>query len=206
MSSISKDGIFLLSDPKLPSLATLIAGGPIKGSWWGHPKGGLIFNISMDLAQDSKILPVKLINGKVTFIHRKLWGALQSVATCNEGWQLQGLKRQEATLLRIVQLQNEIRSDDRRLKGGPSAVAKLAKALESKLLIYSEESHSSTGKHVRVMKSWKQVFRERRFASPPIPMKKAKSTFERIASQWEFSYGTPVKLPWSMRSRSSGPS
>jgi hypothetical protein len=30
----------------VPSLAEAIAGGPIRGSWWGHPKGREIFAVA----------------------------------------------------------------------------------------------------------------------------------------------------------------
>jgi len=36
----------------LPSFVVAVAGGPVKGSWWGHPKGALIY----DLAKRSSIL------------------------------------------------------------------------------------------------------------------------------------------------------
>ncbi len=64
----------------LPSLAEAIAGGPIRGSWWGHPKGHEIFR-AMELISDSdNVLACKLVDGKVTYVHRRLWPALVKLA------------------------------------------------------------------------------------------------------------------------------
>lgn len=42
MGALSTFGIILQSDPRLPSVATIIAGEPVGGSCWGHPKGHAI--------------------------------------------------------------------------------------------------------------------------------------------------------------------
>ncbi len=36
-------GLLLLQDKKLPSVATIFAGRPMAGSWWGHPLGQEMF-------------------------------------------------------------------------------------------------------------------------------------------------------------------
>ena len=78
---IKKHGVVLASarGPVL-RLAEEIAGEPIKGSWWGHPKSHQIFAI-LQVIEDSKdVLVCRLVNGKVTFVHRRLWPALVRVA------------------------------------------------------------------------------------------------------------------------------
>ena len=60
----------------VPSLAEAIAGGPIKGSWWGHPKGREIFAASEAIADCPDILVCRLIDEKITYVHRRLWPAL----------------------------------------------------------------------------------------------------------------------------------
>jgi hypothetical protein len=59
-----------------PSLAEAIAGGPIRGSWWGHPKGHEIFRVAEAVSDSPDVLVCKLIGGKVTYVHRRLWPAL----------------------------------------------------------------------------------------------------------------------------------
>ena len=64
----------------LPNVAELVAGEPIKGSWWGHGKGHAIFNILAVLDDSPDIVRMRLVNGKVTLVHRRLWPALVKVA------------------------------------------------------------------------------------------------------------------------------
>ena len=59
-----------------PSLAEAIAGGPIRGSWWGHPKSHEIFRVTEAVTESTDVLVCKLISGKVTYVHRRLWPAL----------------------------------------------------------------------------------------------------------------------------------
>jgi hypothetical protein len=64
----------------VPSLAEAIAGGPIRGSWWGHPKGHEIFRAAEAVSDHPDVLVCKLVEGKVTYVHRRLWPALVKLA------------------------------------------------------------------------------------------------------------------------------
>ena len=64
----------------VPSLAEAVAGGPIRGSWWGHPKGRAIFRTAAVVSDSPEILACKLVEGKVTFVHRRVWPALVKLA------------------------------------------------------------------------------------------------------------------------------
>jgi hypothetical protein len=65
----------------VPSLAEAIAGGPIRGSWWGHPKGHEIFRVAEAICESGEVLVCKLVEGKVTYVHRRLWPALVRLAS-----------------------------------------------------------------------------------------------------------------------------
>jgi hypothetical protein len=65
----------------VPSLAESVAGGRVKGSWWGHPKGKLIFALSNALEDSGELVALKLIEGKTTYVHKSLWPALLRVVT-----------------------------------------------------------------------------------------------------------------------------
>ena len=65
----------------VPSFAEAVAGGPIRGSWWGHPKGKEIFRLSEEIRESPDVLVCKLIDGKVTYVHRRLWPALVKLAS-----------------------------------------------------------------------------------------------------------------------------
>jgi len=77
LSFVKRHGVVLqAARGPVPSLAEEIAGGPIRGSWWGHPKGQEIFQASEALGDHPDVLVCKLLDGKVTYIHRRLWPAL----------------------------------------------------------------------------------------------------------------------------------
>jgi len=62
------------------SLAEAIAGGPVRGSWWGHPKSGLMFRVFEAVRASDEVLVCRLVGGKVTFVHERLWPALVRLA------------------------------------------------------------------------------------------------------------------------------
>ena len=64
----------------VPSLAEVIAGAPIRGSWWAHPKANSIFLCSRAIRGSADVLVCRLVGGKVTYIHRRLWPALVRLA------------------------------------------------------------------------------------------------------------------------------
>ena len=64
----------------VPSLAEAVAGELIRGSWWGHPKGRDIFRCSRAIRQSAEVLVCRLVDGKVTYVHRRLWPALVRLA------------------------------------------------------------------------------------------------------------------------------
>src|SRR2546427_6592889 len=81
LAFVKRHGIVLeAARGPFPSLAEAIAGGPIRGSWWGHPKGRLIFRAAQSLCQSPEVLVCKLIDDKVTYVHRRLWPALIKLA------------------------------------------------------------------------------------------------------------------------------
>jgi hypothetical protein len=60
----------------IPNVAELVAGEPIAGSWWGHAASHAIFEAINQLADSPDVVRLRLVNGKVTFVHRRVWPAL----------------------------------------------------------------------------------------------------------------------------------
>src|SRR6202011_2518341 len=60
----------------VPSLAQVVAGETVRGSWWAHPKGNEIFRLSRAIRSAPDVLVCRLVNGKITYVHRRLWPAL----------------------------------------------------------------------------------------------------------------------------------
>lgn len=81
ISFIQSHGVVLAAAKgPVPRLTEAIVNEPIKGSWWAHPKSHQIFAVLQAVADSEDVLVCRLVNGKVTFIHRRLWPALVRVA------------------------------------------------------------------------------------------------------------------------------
>jgi hypothetical protein len=77
LAFVARHGVVLqAARGPVPSLAEAVAGGPIRGSWWGHPRGGEIFRAADAVSESPDVLVCKLVEGKVTFVHRRLWAPL----------------------------------------------------------------------------------------------------------------------------------
>lgn len=81
----------------VPTLTHAIAGGPIRGSWWGHPEGKRIFAILQAVQADPEVLVCRLVDDKITLVHRRLWPALAAAAPLLDHTRLARV-RQEHTL------------------------------------------------------------------------------------------------------------
>jgi hypothetical protein len=78
---VERHGIVLESGSgPVPSLVEAIVGSPIRGSWWGHPKGKAIFRASRMVRESSDVLVCRLIDAKITYVHCRLWPALVCLA------------------------------------------------------------------------------------------------------------------------------
>jgi len=81
LAFIRKHGVVLeAAQGPAPSLAEAIAGESVRGSWWSHPKGREIFAVTRAIRDSDEVLVCRLIKGKVTFVHRRLWPALVRAA------------------------------------------------------------------------------------------------------------------------------
>ena len=81
LAFIEDHGVVLVSAKgPVPRLTETIAGEPIKGSWWGHPKSRRIFAILEVVTDSDEVLVCRLVKGKITLVHRRLWPALVRLA------------------------------------------------------------------------------------------------------------------------------
>src|ERR1700730_8108839 len=65
----------------VPSLAEAIAGGTSRGRWWARLMGRESVRVAETLCESPEILVCKLVDGKVTYIHCRLWPALVKLAS-----------------------------------------------------------------------------------------------------------------------------
>lgn len=136
-------GLLLQQDKVLENVVVVQTGERLAGSWWSHPQAHTIFDCLSLLAGHPDVLTTKLVSGKVTFVHRRLWPALLSVATAREPWQFLGLSGEALRLYGRVEQQGEL------LAFGPAA-----KEIERRLLVQSQQVHTEAGHHEICLKSW----------------------------------------------------
>jgi hypothetical protein len=63
-----------------PILAEAVAGEKILGSWLGHKKGRAIFRATRAVRDSDQVLVCRLVGGKITYVHRRLWPAIIRLA------------------------------------------------------------------------------------------------------------------------------
>jgi hypothetical protein len=140
---LARHGLLMKADPKLPSVTTMIAGEPVKGSWWAHPLAHTIFFALRDLADHADVLLLKLAAGKDTFVHRRLWPEITAIALANEPWQTTRLPQSALKLLDRVRSASSIECE--------GADARL---LETRLLVHGIQMHSHEGHHRKSLETW----------------------------------------------------
>ncbi|HWP56313.1 MAG TPA: hypothetical protein VNL14_00335 [Candidatus Acidoferrales bacterium] len=64
----------------VPNLAEKITGEELKGSWWAHKRSREIFTITRGVRASGQVLVCRLVEGKITYVHRRLWPALIRLA------------------------------------------------------------------------------------------------------------------------------
>ncbi len=81
LAFVTEQGVVLESaHGTVPSIVEFVTGETVRGSWWSHPKGREIFVLTRAIRSSDDVLVCRLIDGKVTFVHRRLWPALVRIA------------------------------------------------------------------------------------------------------------------------------
>jgi hypothetical protein len=81
LAFVEAHGVVLVSAKgSAPRLVDAIVGHRVEGSWWSHPEGRRIFAILSAVTESDQVLVCRLLGGKITLVHRRLWPALARVA------------------------------------------------------------------------------------------------------------------------------
>ena len=196
LAALARDGLLLMSDALLPSATALIAGEGIRGSWWSHPKGKLIFNVLDVLSDHEDVASAKLISGKVTFVHRSLWPHLAAIGASREAWQMNKLPAEALRLLALVEESGSLRADriDPRDGSDSKAITKAAKILEDRLLVYAEQFHTEKGAHAKQLSAWPEWCGAQKVSKMRIAV--AKMEIEKKLDQSDWRGTSNATLPW----------
>jgi len=150
LAFLRANGAILLADggPERPSIARAVAGTAVKGSWWSHPRARLIFQLAERLEDSGEAIVLKLVDGKVTFLHRRLWPALLRVVSdpAFRAAAERGLAVGARKLLQQVRGCGTLRLEH---KAGPAK-----KVLEARLLVLVGQEHGPRGAHLTVLQTW----------------------------------------------------
>jgi hypothetical protein len=142
-TALREKGLLLLQDQQVESIVHLFTNERPKSSWWSHPQAHAIFACLERLEAGGDVLVTRLIGGKATYVHRRLWPAFLTVATAGEAWQTRSLSAAARQLLEAVR-----RDPVQGAKGTP------ARDLQQRLLVAADEVHTDTGRHELVLQSW----------------------------------------------------
>jgi len=187
LTRLEQDGLLLMSDAKLPSVVSCVVGGPIRGSWWSHPRGREIYALLQQLEAHEDVLSAKLVDKKVTFVHRRLWPAFLSIARAREPWQLLGLSKPARDLLASVDA-----------AGLLTAHGAQVKELELRLLVHAAQVHVQSGAHSLVLTSWTRWARRHGPLGRSIPTARAKQGFRAIFEQLNERHHAAARLPFDL--------
>jgi hypothetical protein len=82
LAFVETHGIVLVSakSRRAATLVDAIAGEAIRGSWWAHPRAREIYSILSEVCESDDVLMFRLVDDKVTLVHRRLWPSLVALA------------------------------------------------------------------------------------------------------------------------------
>ena len=198
ISELEKHGLLLQSDSSLPNVVSILAGETVKGSWWVHPRAHEIFHGLNALDDRVDVLVTKLISGKVTLVHRKLWRDLLSIAMAREAWQERGLSPAARFLLQSVDQQGILFSNElewpKRLQ--PAKIGAATRVLEERLLVHAAEFHTEKGAHAKAVEAWKHWVTRVGFHDELHPATEAKLRLETLIAKLNKDFGGNGRVPW----------
>jgi hypothetical protein len=81
LAFIRRHGIVLeAGHGPVPNLVEAVVGAPVRGNWWGHTKGREIFALTRSVRDSAQVLVCRLVGGKITYVHSRLWPAVVRLA------------------------------------------------------------------------------------------------------------------------------
>jgi hypothetical protein len=198
LNALQKYGLLLETDAKLPSVTSLVVGEPVRGPWWAHPQAHAIFQVNCLLADHADVLVARLLSRKVTFIHRPLWGAIFTIGSAREPWQIQDLSKPARALLERVARDAELRTDQ--MTGGrrTASPGEAARELEGKLLVHSEQIHTEKGSHAKRLQTWQQWADRVGLIPDHLTSASAKQLLEAKLERLNQEFKAKARLPWQV--------
>ena len=119
-----------------------------------RPQSNRIFWVLEALEDSPEVLQVKLVRGKMTLIHRSLWPELLALATSGQPWQTRNLSAAARALLDRTTRAGALRLDELERWSSPVKPGVATRELEQRLLLYTRELHTESGRHTKRLETW----------------------------------------------------
>ena len=155
----------------------------------------VIFQVNECLEDHKDVLITKLVSGKVTFVHRKLWPEILAIGVVREAWQLKNLSNRARWLLQTIDERGWLMTDELPPPSGKAKVGDLARDLEKRLLINGAQIHTVSGAHAKVLETWPH-WASRVGLTSTISAPQAKKRLEERMLKLNQEFAAAAKLPW----------
>ena len=195
LKELSDVGLLHVSGDEIPNVRELITGQRSKGSWWADPAAQKIFTVTQELEEHEDVTITKLISKKVTFVHRKLWTRLFTVASARDDWQLEGLSRPAQLLLKEIDKDGTFFTNNMK-KSSLAKTGDAARELELRLLIHSDQFHTQSGAHAKRLETWESWATRVNLKTSLIASEDARSFLEKRLKKINKSFSGCGRLPW----------
>ena len=144
------------------------------------------------------VLVMKLIDGKVTFVHRELWGRVYSIGVAREEWQLQNLSQGAKLLLKTLDAEGTLHTN-KLTKSFGAKPGETARELELRLLIHAEQVHTESGAHAKVLETWDTWAKRAGLRARPKSPSAARRFLEQRLAEFNKNSYDPSRLPWPLK-------
>jgi hypothetical protein len=202
LAELNRRGLMLVHDKTFPSLTGLTIGETIRGSWWAHPLSNDVYMTSQRLQHCGDVVLVKLVSGKETYLHRRLWPHLLAIGLAHEAWQLDGLTETAAALQAEVERCGNTRLDQVRSARSRKELSEDARALAMRLLVFADDVHTESGAHVRRLETWQRWAARHDVALSNLPSaSEGRAEFERVVVAANAERSASAFLPWEKKRR-----
>lgn len=142
------------------------------------------------------MLAIRLLDGKVTYIHESLFDDLYAIVSEVRDWQLRKIKSNDQAVLKYILKKGKVFSNDSALSELTQKSKKSLDILEKNLLLYSTEEHMESGQHIKVFKPWKK---SKIFTKSSIDYEIALNRFNIIIDKLNRESGSTAKSPWNIK-------
>ena len=192
LAELERRELLLQAGREFASVANIVAREAISGSWWAHPQSNLIYRVCQELEQHPSVAEARLLAGKVTQLWQTMWGDVAAVALSRAQWQTNGLSAAALHLLKQVD-QSPVDTSTLDWPHPSEKLGDICRALERRLLVKSEEVHTASGRHAKVLSSWDAWWTGHATGALP--------GVEAARSRIETLVGTDAQrlLPWRVR-------